>query len=157
MLGKYLKLLWSTFYAFGQIFFVANGLKLRKYSCHLVTLESSQNAINLRTPRTCLTTWVSIFSTGSLKYDTRQKSQYQDDDVLHLVGGEHGRVEEEVEPDKVALGVVDVEAERDGSEVEELGLRLGRVVKVAERAEGDRGGVGDRHGLLAKSLKLFLQ
>ena len=49
-----------------------------------------------------------------------------------------------------------MEAERDGSEVEELGLRLGRVVKVAERAEGDRGGVGDRHGLLAKSLKLFL-
>ena len=55
------------------------------------------------------------------------------------------RVEEEVEPDEVALGVVDVKPERNGSEVERLGLGLGRVVEEPERSERDRGCVGDRN------------
>jgi hypothetical protein len=43
--------------------------------------------------------------------------------------------------------VVHVKSEGHGSEVEELGLRFGRVVVVLERPEGDRGGIGDRNGL----------
>jgi hypothetical protein len=41
-----------------------------------------------------------------------------------------GGVEEEVEPDEVALGVVDVEPEGDGAEVEVIRLLLRRVVVV---------------------------
>jgi hypothetical protein len=41
-----------------------------------------------------------------------------------------GGVEEEVEPDEVALSVVDVEPEGDGAEVEVIRLLLRRVVEV---------------------------
>ena len=39
VLGKNLKLLWSTFYAIGQISIVANDVNIKKESSHLVTLE----------------------------------------------------------------------------------------------------------------------
>ena len=56
----------------------------------------------------------------------------------------------------MALRVVDVESEGNGSEVEELGLRFGRVVEVLEGPEGDRGGVGDRNGLEDFGRRKFL-
>ena len=76
---------------------------------------------------------------------TLKPERHQDDQVLHVLLGQVRRVEKEVEPHEVALGVVDVKPERNGSEVERLGLGLGRVVEEPERSERDRGCVGDRN------------